>query len=98
MAIPRPDPALPSTSAKTNTDETTENAFLNVSSIRFACSLFGSPSSTSVPLVFNMHFRGTMDYWDPLLLNPIAERHTVLLFDNVGTGASSSSIPDCFSV
>jgi hypothetical protein len=51
-----------------------------------------------MPLVFNMHFRGTIDYWDPLLLNPIAARHTVLLVDHVGAGAPSGSIPDCFSV
>jgi pimeloyl-ACP methyl ester carboxylesterase len=80
------------------TYETAENAYLTISSIRFAYRLFGNPSSTSIPLVFNMHFRGTMDYWDPLLLNPIAARRTVLLVDNVGVGASSGSIPDCFSV
>ena len=62
MAIPRPDPALPSTRAKTNTYETNENAFLNVPSVHFACGLFSSPSPTSVPLVFNMLFRDTMNY------------------------------------
>ena len=39
-----------------------------------------------------------MDYWDPLLLNPIAARRRVLLVDNVGVGASSGTIPDSFSV
>ena len=82
-----------------STYETAENAYLTISSIRFAYRLFGTPSSPSnIPLVFNMHFRGTMDYWDPLLLNPIAAHRTVLLVDNVGVGASSGSIPDCFTV
>jgi pimeloyl-ACP methyl ester carboxylesterase len=80
------------------TYETAENTYLTISSIRFAYRLFGNRSSSSIPLVFNMHFRGTMDYWDPLLLNPIAARRTLLLVDNVGVGASSGSIPDCFAV
>jgi pimeloyl-ACP methyl ester carboxylesterase len=80
------------------TYETAQNAYLTISSIRFAYRLFGNPSISNIPLVFNMHFRGTMDYWDPLLLNPIAARRTVLLVDNVGVGASSGSIPDSFTV
>jgi pimeloyl-ACP methyl ester carboxylesterase len=80
------------------TYETAQNDYLTISSIRFAYRLFGTPSTSNIPLVFNMHFRGTMDYWDPLLLNPIAARRTVLLVDNVGVGASSGSIPDSFTV
>ena len=81
------------------TYETAQNAYLTLSSTRFAYRLFGTPSTpTTVPLVFNMHFRGTMDYWDPLLLNPIAARRTILLVDNIGVGASSGRIPDSFTV
>jgi pimeloyl-ACP methyl ester carboxylesterase len=79
-----------------STYESAQNAYLTLSSIRFAYRLFGTPSS--IPLVFNMHFRGTMDYWDPALLNPIAARRTVLLVDNVGVGASSGTILDSFTV
>ena len=39
-----------------------------------------------------------MDYWDPLLINPIAAHRAVLLVDNVGVGASSGTIPDSFIV
>jgi hypothetical protein len=38
--------------------------FVNTAGVRFAYRRFGK--STGVPLVFNMHFTGTMDHWDPL--------------------------------
>ena len=46
-----------------------------------------------VPVVFLQHFRGTIDSWDPALVDPVAERRDVILFDNTGVAATTGSTP-----
>ena len=53
--------------------------FVTVGDVRFAYRRFGKPSGT--PLVFRQHFRGSMDNWDPALLNGFAKDRTVITFD-----------------
>src|SRR5690242_3919090 len=38
---------------------------------------FGHPSPGSVPLVFLQHYRGTLDNWDPKLIDTIAAKREV---------------------
>ena len=45
------------------THQTAPTQFVEANSIRFAYRRFGKPDG--VPLVFNQHYIGTMDYWDP---------------------------------
>ncbi|MEU0172199.1 alpha/beta hydrolase [Streptomyces massasporeus] len=52
---------------------------------------FGHPSAGSVPLVFLQHFRGTLDSWDPKLIDTIAAKREVILVDNVGVGGSTGT-------
>ncbi|WP_405613148.1 alpha/beta fold hydrolase [Streptomyces sp. NBC_00076] len=52
---------------------------------------FGNPSTGSVPLVFLQHFRGTLDSWDPKLIDTIAAKREVILVDNVGVGGSTGT-------
>lgn len=52
---------------------------------------FGNPSADSVPLVFFQHFRGTLDSWDPKLIDTIAAKREVILVDNVGVGGSTGT-------
>jgi hypothetical protein len=47
----------------TYTHQTAPTQFVEANGIRFAYRRFGN--HRGVPLVFNSHFRGTMDYWDP---------------------------------
>ena len=47
-----------------------------------------------VPVVFLIHLAGTMDNWDPRIIDPIAEKHHVITFSNRGVGASTGSVPD----
>ncbi|WP_267061187.1 alpha/beta fold hydrolase [Streptomyces mirabilis] len=54
---------------------------------------FGHPSAGSVPLVFFQHFRGTLDSWDPQLIDTIAAKREVILVDNVGVGGSTGTTP-----
>ncbi len=72
--------------------ETTLTQFVHAGEVRFAYRRFGNPSAT--PLVFLQHFRGSMDNWDPALLNGFAKDRTVITFDNAGVGLSSGEVPD----
>lgn len=69
---------------------------LNVSSdtITFAYRRFGTPDG--VPLLFLIHFRGTMDKWDPLLVNSIAKTRPVILVDYAGIGQSTGRVAASF--
>jgi hypothetical protein len=35
-----------------------------------------------VPTVFNLHYLGTMDYWDPAVTDGLARDREVILFNN----------------
>ncbi|GAA2898072.1 alpha/beta hydrolase [Streptosporangium fragile] len=58
---------------------------------RFAYRRFGRPGE--VPLVLSQRFRGTIDHWDPALLDALAADREVIVFDNRGTGASTGEAP-----
>lgn len=49
---------------------------------------------TGIPVVFLVHLAGTMDNWDPAVIDPIASGHHVITFDNRGIGASTGTVPD----
>jgi hypothetical protein len=42
-----------------------------------------------VPIVFNQHYTGTMDYWDPAVTDGLACDREVILFNNAGVSSSS---------
>jgi len=46
-----------------------------------------------VPVVFLVHLAGTLDNWDPRIIEPIARNRHVIAFDNVGVGGSSGAVP-----
>ena len=47
-----------------------------------------------IPVVFFVHLAATLDNWDPRIIDPIAQRHHVIAFDNRGVGASTGTVPD----
>src|SRR5260370_39045025 len=65
--------------------------FVGANGIRLASRRFGKAGG--VPLVFNMHFTGTMDHWDPLVTDGFAKDREVILFDNAGISSSSGDVP-----
>src|SRR3989442_10916099 len=75
----------------THTHQTAPTQFVEAKGIRFAYRRFGKASG--VPLVFNMHFTGTMDHWDPLVTDGLAVTREVILFDNAGISSSSGEVP-----
>jgi pimeloyl-ACP methyl ester carboxylesterase len=67
--------------------ETAPNRSVETGGVRYAYRRFGVAGQT--PLVLLQHFRGTMDNWDPAVVNPLAASRDVILFDNAGVGGSS---------
>ncbi len=75
----------------TYTHQTAPTQFVEANGIRFAYRRFGN--HRGVPLVFNPHFRGTMDYWDPAVTDGLAKNREVILFNNAGVSSSSGQVP-----
>src|SRR5882762_7734946 len=74
--------------------QTAPTQFVEANGIRFAYRRFGK--SGGVPLVFNQHFTGTMDHWDPLVIDGLAATREVILFNNAGISNSSGEVPTTF--
>jgi pimeloyl-ACP methyl ester carboxylesterase len=68
--------------------------FVEANGIRFAYRRFGN--SAGVPLVFNQHYMGTMDYWDPAVTDGLARDREVISFNNAGVSSSSGEVPTTF--
>ena len=71
--------------------QTAPTQFVQAAGINFAYRRFGKPGG--VPLVLNMHFTGTMDHWDPLVTDGLAETREVILFNNAGISSTSGEVP-----
>jgi pimeloyl-ACP methyl ester carboxylesterase len=46
------------------------------------------------PLVLLQHFTGTLDDWDPALIDGLAKTHKLYILDNADLGASGGTTPD----
>lgn len=78
----------------TPTHDTAPTQYVEADGIRFAYRRFGKPGG--VPLLFNQHFIGTMDYWDPAVTDGLAANREVILFNNAGVSNSSGQTPTSF--
>lgn len=76
------------------THDTVPTQFVEANGIRFAYRRFGKASG--VPIVFNQHYTGTMDYWDPAVTDGMATDREVILFNNAGVSNSSGETPTSF--
>src|SRR6516165_7860032 len=80
------------TSVLNQTHETAPTRSVEVNGIQFAYRRFGR--GEGIPLLFCQHFTGTMDNWDPIITNTLAQRREVILFDNRGVGSSTGQTPN----
>src|SRR5882757_11367529 len=71
--------------------QTAPTQFVAANGIRFAYRRFGKAGG--MPLVFNQHYLGTMDYWDPAVTDGLARGREVILFNNAGVSSSSGEVP-----
>ena len=76
--------------------QTAPTQFAEAAGIRFAYRRFANRrfgAKIDVPLLFFMHFTGTMDHWDPALIDGFAQDREVILFNNAGISSSSGEVP-----
>ena len=76
------------------TQQTAKTSYVTYGDTKLAYRRFGQ--STGVPLLFLIHFRGTMDKWDPLLINSLAASRPVILVDYKGVGKSTGPVATSF--
>lgn len=72
--------------------QTAATQFVEAGGVRFAYRRLGPDQG--VPLVLLQHFTGTMDAWDPRVVDALAADRPVIVFDNAGVGASTGVTPD----
>jgi pimeloyl-ACP methyl ester carboxylesterase len=72
--------------------ETTKTEYLDIGNARFAFRRLGSTAGT--PLILLQHFTGTIDSWDPAVVNALAATRPVIVFNNLGVGTSTGTTPD----
>lgn len=75
-----------------HTHETAPTRYVDADGIRFAYRRFGGGEGP--PMLFCQHFTGTMDNWDPIITNTLAQEREVVLFDNRGVGSATGKTPD----
>jgi pimeloyl-ACP methyl ester carboxylesterase len=77
------------------TATTVPTQFVESNGIRFAYRRWGKQSG--LPLVFNQHFTGNLDNWDPAILDGLAKRRQVIIFNNAGVASSTGEVPTTFA-
>src|SRR5204863_1045245 len=70
----------------------TPNRTVEVGGTTFAYRELGPASG--VPVIFLNHLAAVLDNWDPRVVDGIAAKRRVIVFDNRGIGASGGSTPD----
>src|SRR2546425_2431727 len=68
-----------------------ETRFIDAGGVRYAYRAFGSEGGT--PLILLNRLRGSMDNWDPALLEVIAAERRVIVFDTAGFARSTGTPP-----
>ena len=85
----------PTSLASGATSITVRTEHVERNGVRYAYRRYGKDSAT--PLVLLQHFRGSMDNWDPALIDALSIERTVVLFDNEGVSGSSGVTPESFA-
>ncbi len=68
---------------------TVETQFATIDNQKIAYRKLGK----GTPLILANRFRGTLDTWDPLFLDLLAQNNTVITFDYAGIGYSEGELP-----
>ncbi len=80
------------TAAAADKLETVTTKFLEANGVKFSYRSLGPKTGT--PLILLQHFTGTMDSWDPAVVNGLAKSRQVIVFNNRGVGASNGVVAD----
>jgi pimeloyl-ACP methyl ester carboxylesterase len=66
--------------------------YVEVENVRYAYRSLGKQSG--IPVVCLQHFTGTLDNWDPIIINGLAKERPIVTIDNTGIGNSGGTTPD----
>jgi pimeloyl-ACP methyl ester carboxylesterase len=81
-----------------STQQTAVTQYVTANGIKYAYRTLGLPATDKlIPLVLLMHFRGSIDHWDPALINGLAATRPIIIFDNAGLGKSGGEVADNFT-
>ncbi|HVI53677.1 MAG TPA: alpha/beta hydrolase [Luteibacter sp.] len=72
------------------TAATADNLYIEANGVRYAYRRFGKAGRT--PLLCLQHFTGTLDNWDPAIVDAHAVDREVILFENAGVGRSGGEV------
>jgi pimeloyl-ACP methyl ester carboxylesterase len=80
------------------TTTATETSYIDASTERVTAEngidyAYRDLGESEVPLVLLQHFRGSLDNWDPALINVLSAERRVVTFDNVGVAATTGTTP-----
>lgn len=67
------------------------NKTLTAGGITFAYRELGPVEE--IPVIFFVHLAGTLDNWDPRIVDAIAQHRHVITFDQQGVGGSTGKVP-----
>ena len=73
------------------TQRTATTQFITANGTEFAYRLIGKPTG-NLPVLLLNHIRGTIDTWDPLLVNTLGADRLVITYDYSGIGWSSGVV------
>jgi hypothetical protein len=62
--------------------------FISAGGVNFAYREYGQQNG-GTPVIFLNHLAAVLDNWDPRMIDGIAAKHHVVVFDNRGVGAST---------
>ncbi|WP_175924141.1 alpha/beta fold hydrolase [Burkholderia latens] len=66
--------------------------YVDAAGVRYAYRRFGNEKGGR-PLLCLQHFTGTLDNWDPAIVDVLARDREIILFDNAGVGRSGGQVP-----
>lgn len=67
---------------------TVPTQFISADGVNFAYREYGQQNG-GTPIIFLNHLAAVLDNWDPRIIDGIAAKHHVVIFDNRGVGAST---------
>ena len=73
---------------KQNQWKTVPTQFISADDVSFAYREYGQQNG-GTPVIFLNHLAAVLDNWDPRIIDGIAAKHHVVVFDNRGVGAST---------
>ncbi|KVQ73294.1 alpha/beta hydrolase [Burkholderia multivorans] len=71
---------------------TVPTRYVDAFGVRYAYRRFGNDGGGR-PLLCLQHFTGTLDNWDPAIVDALARDREIILFENAGVGRSGGQVP-----